>query len=96
MSEEARKAEVGDGIARFQFRGQSFEVSTDRNEWTLDMHEALEDGKEIAILRAALGPAQWAQLKRMGLKTPEINELADAAVKALGFVSAGESPASSD
>lgn len=96
MSEEARKAEVGDGIARFTYGGQTFEITTDRNEWTLDMHEALADGNEILVLRAALGPKQWAVLKSMNLRTPQINDFSIAATEALGFASVGESPASSD
>lgn len=97
MSNEARKQEAADAkTAVVKFREHEFTIDLDVNEWTLEMHEALEDGKELSIMRAALGPKQWAVVRAMGLKTPGLTELSVSVAEALGFKSVGESPASSD
>lgn len=97
MSNESRKSEAENAKAAVvEFRGHKFEIPTDINEWPLELHEALEDGRELAIIRSAFGPTQWAIVRSLGLKTPDINELANAVTKAWGFVNTGESPASSD
>jgi hypothetical protein len=97
MSNDDRKVEAeGTSEVVVEFRGQKFTISRDYADWPLELHEALEDGKDIAAMRAALGDAQWAVIRKMGLKTPDIAELTTAVVKALGFSSVGESPASSD
>lgn len=96
MSNETRKAEAeGTKTAVVKFRGREFTIPTDYNDWPLELHEALEDGREIAVIRAAFGQTQWAVVRAMGLTTPGINELATAVSEALGFKSTGESPASS-
>lgn len=94
---ETRKSEAaGAKTAVVKFHGQEFTINLDVNEWTLEMHEALEDGKELSIMRAALGPSQWAIVRAMGLKTAGLTELSIAVAEALGFKSVGESQASSD
>lgn len=97
MSTEARKSEATDAtVGVVKFRHLEFTIPLDYAEWPLELHEALEDGREIAVLRAALGPEQWAVVRKMQLKTDGLNELAGAIASALGFKSAGESPASVD
>jgi hypothetical protein len=96
MSNEARKSEAHDEKATVEFRGHTFEVSREYDEWPLEFLEALEDGKSISIVRGALGPAQWAKVRAMNLKVGDVRELADDIAVAMGFASAGESSASSD
>ena len=91
-----RKDEAAQKAAEVEFRGRKFTVPLDYSEWPLALHEALEDGNDIAAIRAALGADQWRVVRSMDLKTPDINELSSAVVAAMGFGSVGESPASSD
>lgn len=97
MSNEDRKAEAqNEHEATVEFRGSKFTITRNYDDWPLELHEALEDGKDIAAMRAALGDQQWAVIRAMKLKTPDLRELTSAVVKALGFDSVGESTASSD
>jgi hypothetical protein len=96
-SNDVRKAEAeGKSMATVEFRGHKFEISRDQADWSLDLLEALEDGRNIGILRASFGPRQWRIIKSMNLMAPDVDALAEAAAVALGFTSVGESPASSD
>lgn len=93
----ARTAEAnGQTIAAFEYRGHTFTVSRDQNEWPLDFIEAAEDGHGVGMIRGALGPAQWRVVKGMGLKRPDVDELANTLAAAMGFTDAGESAASTD
>lgn len=94
---EAREQEAtGEGVGVVRFRGREFAIPKHYADWPLELHEALEDGRNIAILRAALGPQQWGQVRMMGLKTDGIDELANAITAAFGLKSVGESATSSD
>lgn len=95
MSENAAKAEAHDQQVEVEFRGHTFTVSREYDDWTVDFLESLEEGKSVGIVRGALGPNQWRTVKSMELKVRDLNELADAIAKAMGFGGTGESPASS-
>lgn len=96
MSEEVRKAEAESSTAIVEWRGHQFEVSREYDDWSVDFTESLEEGKSVGIVRGALGPAQWRTVRSMDLKNRDLGELARLIAKAMGFASAGESPASSD
>ncbi|MGE5500294.1 MAG: hypothetical protein ACM3W4_00020 [Ignavibacteriales bacterium] len=96
MSNETRKAEVTDGLATVEFRGNTFTVSTEYDDWSVDFLESLEEGKSAGIVRGALGPNQWRTVKSLDLKVRDLTELADLIAKAMGFGSTGESRPSSD
>ena len=85
-----RQDEAANKPAEVEFRGRKFTVPLDYSDWPLELHEAIEDGNNLAAIRAALGPDQWSVVRSMGLKTPDINELSNAVVAAMGFDSAGE------
>ena len=96
MSNETRKAEArGETTATIEFRGESFVVSTEPEDFTVEFVEALEDGKTIGMIRGALGPAQWREVKAMNLTVKELRPFADDIATAMGFGDAGESTASS-
>lgn len=95
MSNETRKSEAHEETATIEFRGETFTVSREYDDWTVDFLESLEEGKSVGIVRGALGPTQWRTVKAMNLKVGELRELADALAEAMGFGSAGESSASS-
>ena len=97
MSDDTRKAEArGDSTATVEFRGHTFTIPTEYDDFSVDFVEALEDGKTLSMVRGALGPRQWQTVKAMRLKTRELAPLADDIAKAMGFGDAGNSAASSD
>jgi hypothetical protein len=97
MSEDVRKAEAkGETVATVEFRGQTFTVSREYDDMTVDFMESIEEGKSVGIVRGALGPDQWRVVKAMNLKMRDLSELADKIAAAMGFTSSGESAASSD
>jgi hypothetical protein len=96
MSNEARKSEAVGEKATIQWREHTFEVERDFDDWTLALVEALEEGRSVAIIREALGPAQWSVVKAEAPRIRDITGLADDIAHALGFGSAGESAPSSD
>ena len=92
---DAREAEAAGLPGSFEFRGETFTVSRDRDEWTLDFLESIEEGKSVGIIRGALGSDQWRTVKGMNLTVKDAGELSDLIAKAMGFGDAGESTASS-
>lgn len=96
MSNEAREAEAKNEPAVVTWREHEFTVPRDYDDWSLDLVEAFEDGRELAIIRGALGPAQWRVVKAEAPKVRDIKGLAEDIAIALGFQSVGESAASSD
>ena len=98
MSKEAREAEARDEkTATISFRGETFTVSRDYDDWPVELTDALEQGLTVAICKHALGPSQWRKVQRMGrMRNRDLVPLLDEIARALGFGSMGESPASSD
>lgn len=93
---DPRQAEArGESTATLEFRGETFTVPTEYDDFSLDFIEALEDGRTIGIVRGALGDAQWRVVKSMDLKARDLAPLADAIAAAMGFTDAGNSTASS-
>ncbi len=95
MSKNAEAEAKSPEVAVVEWRGHRFEVPRQYNDWSVDLVESLEEGKAVGIIRGALGPRQWQAVKAANLKMRDLGELSDAIVKALGFGSKGESPASS-
>lgn len=94
---ETRKAEAkGESTAEVEFRGHTFTVSREYDDFSVDLLESLEEGKTVGIVRGALGPQQWRVIRAMDLKARDLAELMEAITTAMGFGSAGESKASSD
>ena len=87
---DVREAEAKGDPGSFEFHGETFTVSRNRDEWTLDFLESLEEDKAVGIIRGALGPDQWRTVKAMGLRVKDANELAALIAKALGFTDSGE------
>lgn len=92
---DAREAEAAGLPGSFEFRGETFTVSRNRDEWTLDFLESMEEGKSVGIIRGALGTDQWRVVRSMDLKVKDADELTDLIAKAMGFADMGESEASS-
>ena len=95
MSEAARKAEAGGNVGTVEFRGHTFTVPLEHDDFTVDFLESVEDGKTIGIVRGALGPNQWRTVKAMGLTARELTPLMEGIAEAMGFTM-GNSGASTD
>lgn len=92
-----RAAEATDTMTtEIEFRGQTFTVTRDFNDMTVDFMESVEEGKTVGIVRGALGASQWRTVKGMNLKMSDLGELADKIAVGMGFANTGESAASSD
>ena len=89
-----RETEAKQTHGTFTFRDIEFKIPLDRDEWSLEFLEALEDGKAAGTVRGALGAEQWQTVKGLDLKVKDLAELGDLIASVLGFGSAGESPAS--
>lgn len=87
---DPRENEANDQPGTFEFRGLTLTVPLERDDWTVDFLESLEEGKSVGIVRGAIGPDSWRQVRSMNLKVRELNELADLIAKAMGFGSTGE------
>lgn len=95
--EQARRAEAnGHKTATVTFRGFTFTIPLEYDEFPVDLIESLEEGKTVGIIRGALGPRQWAHVRNMQLRIKELTPLMEEITQAMGFTDAGESPASSD
>lgn len=96
MSETARKTEAeGASTATFEFRGESFTVPLEYDDYSLEFIEAASDGKPLAIqARELLGPEQWSRVRAMGLSGRDLQPLFAAIEGAVGLDS-GNSQASS-
>lgn len=91
----ARRGEATSDTATVEFRGHTFTVPRDLDDMSVDFMESVEEGKTVGIVRGALGPRQWRQVRTMNLTMRELAPLADKIAAALGFADSGESPASS-
>lgn len=97
MSEKARKAEAtGQKTVDIAFRGETFTLNREYDDWPVEFVDALEEGKTVGICKGALGPIQWRKVRAMNLTLRDLAPLAESIAAALGFGSAGESQASSD
>lgn len=80
----AVKAEVKKKNHTFTFEGEKYEVAP-TSEWDLDVLEAVEDDKAIAIVRSLLGPVQWAKFKSKPRKVEDLTRFFEALAKAVGL-----------
>lgn len=93
---DPREAEANGQPGTFEFRGETFTVPLEYDDYPLSFIEVASEGASTAIqMRELLGPEQWAKVKAMNLKGRDLKELERAAEKA-GGVSEGEGTASSD
>ena len=87
---DPRETEANSTVGTVEFRGHTFEVPLERDDWTLDFLESLEEGKAVGIARGALGSQQWRTVRSLDLKVKDLDELSDLIAKAMGFGSTGE------
>lgn len=80
----AAKQEAKKQNHTFIFDGEKYTVPP-TSEWDLDVLEAVEDDKAIAIVRSLLGPVQWAKFKTKPRKVEDLTALFEALAKAVGL-----------
>ena len=83
----ALKAEAVQTELTVEFRGDTYTLPKDVEDWSLEAYEAFEDGKPVAALRGVLGPEQWAKVKAHGLRVRDLEEVADVFFGAIGLSS---------
>ena len=87
--------EANGSTATFEWKGESFTVPLEYDDYPLDFIEAVADGRSGPVqMRALLGPEQWATVRGMNPKGRDLNELQEVIQGATGL-SEGNSEASS-
>lgn len=81
-SEQTSPAADEKTLVTFEHDGETYTIPT-ADEWSLDAIEAFEDGKNASLIRAILGPVQWAMFKRKPRKGSDLGDLFVAAEKAI-------------
>lgn len=87
---DPRKTEAKADTAEVKWRGHTFTVPLNQDDWTVDLLESIEEGKSVGIVRGALGPKQWQISGLSRMKVRDLGELAAEIAAALGFGSTGE------
>lgn len=87
---DPRETEANAEHATLEFRGLTLTIPLEREEWSVDFLESLEEGKSAGIIRGAVGPDSWRKVKAMDLKVRDLNELSHLIAVAMGFGSTGE------
>jgi hypothetical protein len=94
--EAALKAEAAGNTADVEFKGETFTIPLEYDDFPLSYIEAAVDGRPLAVqARELLGAEQWERVRALNLTGRGLQELSDAISDAAGLDS-GNSPASSD
>lgn len=82
--ENAAKAEALKKAHHFTFDGEKYSVAP-TVDWDVEVLEAVEDEKIVAVVRAILGEKQWTQFKAKKRKVEDLTRLFEAISKAAGL-----------
>lgn len=66
------------------FKGETF-TARSATDWGLDAIEAFEDGRLAALLRAVLVDGDYARLRKLNPRVPELREFAEALQRGAGL-----------
>lgn len=78
------KTEATKKTVSFTYEGEKYTIPTTK-EWDLEVIEAIEDEKIVAVVRGILGDAQWATFKSKSRKVADLNDFFSAISKATGL-----------
>lgn len=78
------KTEATKKTVSFTYEGEKYTIPTTK-EWDLEVIEAIEDEKIIAVVRGILGADQWATFKSKSRKVDDLNAFFNAISKAAGL-----------
>lgn len=84
-----REAE-GDQEVTVEWRGDTFSVPADGDDWPAEASIAFETGAAINGVRLLLGPRQWALVAKHKPTTRDVGELFQLIGEAMGMESTGE------
>jgi len=73
-----------------EWRGHTFTVSTDPDNWSVETTLAFEEGKAASGVRSILGPKQWAEFMKSKPVNRDMADLFNEIAKALGLGTAGD------
>lgn len=85
MTTKALKAEATGSDVEFEFNGITYTVPASINDQSLDVLEAIEDGRITAAVRAIIGDAQYAVFKSTKPTIGDLNVFFEALQKAAGW-----------
>jgi len=85
----ALEAEANGTIREFEYKGQKYTVESDSQNWSVETMLAYEDGKAVSVVRAILGPEQWAQFMATKPNNKDFNNFTEDLFEQLGL-STGE------
>lgn len=83
-----REAE-GDDDIEIDYRGNTYVIPADQDEWSLDAMEAFEKNQMFAGIASLLGPRQWAEFKARHNNRRAFREFLDEVADIFGFETAG-------
>ena len=75
---------TGENVREFQYKNKTYKINGDPEQWALEAMEAYEDGKSVAMVRALLGPDQWAQFMRTRPATKDFADFLEILFKTIG------------
>lgn len=78
------KTEATKKTVSFTYEGDKYTIPTTK-EWDLEVIEAVEDEKIVAVVRGILGAEQWAAFKSKSRTVDDLNSLFTAISKAAGL-----------
>lgn len=76
-------------MADIEWRGHTFTVPSDADDWSVEAMMAFESGLNAHGMQAILEPAQWAELMSMKPLKRDLLDLFDVMSKALGLDDSG-------
>ncbi|QIS00992.1 hypothetical protein F5X71_00400 [Nocardia brasiliensis] len=85
----AQREADGDDEVTVEFRGESFTVPADTDDWPTLAHQALGSNRHIDGMEILLGPKQWPRLIRLCPKKRDFEEFSQMLADVMGFGTAG-------
>ena len=86
---QAQREAEGDDEVAIEYRGRTYYVPADQDEWSIDAMEAFERNLMFAGVGALLGPRQWAEFKARHNNRKAFREFLDEVADVFGFETAG-------
>lgn len=77
------KAEATSAPIEFEFEGENYSIPP-ASEWDLDALEAWEEGKVATLVRALLGPEQYATFRSVPRTVGDLSRFAETLQDAVG------------
>ncbi|QDQ97983.1 hypothetical protein [Tomitella fengzijianii] len=86
---QVRREAEGDDTVQIDYRGHTYTVPADQDDWSIDALEAFERNHVVAGVRELLGPEQWARFKARHNNRRAFRGFLDEVSDVFGFGDAG-------